>query len=111
LQKCNAKTQKSRIICKNVLRKRKICAIVTLRKCKNEERRDIALFNKLKFKAVVIESGKTLADIAEFLKINESTLYRKINGTSEFSRDEIQNICDFLNLDSPVEIFFAKEIT
>ena len=64
------------------------------------------MFNKLKFKAAVIESGKTIADVAEYLNINESTLYRKINGTSEFSRDEIQNV--FLKLDSPLEIFFAK---
>ncbi len=69
------------------------------------------MFNKLKFKAAVIESGKTMADVAEYLNINESTLYRKINGTSEFSRDEIQNICIFLHLDSPVEIFFAENIT
>lgn len=66
------------------------------------------MFNKLKFKAAVIESRKTIADVAEYLNINESTLYRKINGTSEFSRDEIQNICVFLKLDSPLEIFFAK---
>ncbi len=69
------------------------------------------MFNKLKFKAAVIEGGKTIADVAEYLNINESTLYRKINGTSEFSRDEIQNICVFLKLDSPLEIFFAKELT
>ncbi len=69
------------------------------------------MFNKLKFKAAVIERGKTIADVAEYLKINESTLYRKINGTSEFSRDEIQNICIFLKLDSPLEIFFANELT
>lgn len=69
------------------------------------------MFNKLKFKAAVIEKGKTIADVAEYLGINESTLYRKINGTSEFSRDEIQNICAFLELDSPLEIFFANKLT
>lgn len=69
------------------------------------------MFNKLKFKAAVIESGKTIGDVAKYLNINESTLYRKINGTSEFSRDEIQNICVFLRLDSPLDIFFAKELT
>lgn len=68
------------------------------------------MFNKLKFKAAVIEGGKTIADVAEYLNINESTLYRKINGTSEFSRDEIQNICVFLKLDSPLEIFLQKNL-
>ena len=69
------------------------------------------MFNKLKFKAAVIERGKTISSVAEYLKINESTLYRKINGVSEFSREEIQNICLFLDLDSPLEIFFANELT
>lgn len=69
------------------------------------------MFNKLKFKAAVVENGKTISDVAKHLKINESTLYRKINGVSEFSRSEIQDICCFLNLDSPVDIFFAHEFT
>ncbi len=69
------------------------------------------MFNKLKFKAAVVESGKTISDVAKYLKISDSTLYRKINGISEFSRDEIQNICIYLKLDSPVEIFFANKIT
>ncbi len=65
------------------------------------------MFNKLKFKATVIERGKTMSDVAEYLNINESTLYRKVNGYSEFSRDEIQKICILLELESPVDIFFA----
>ena len=69
------------------------------------------MFNKLKFKAAIVENGKTIADVAKYLNINESTLYRKSSGASEFNRDEIQNICIFLHLDSPVEIFFAENIT
>lgn len=69
------------------------------------------MFNKLKFKATMVEKGKTMSELAKYLKINESTLYRKINGVSEFSRDEIQEICCFLDLDSPVDIFFAKKLT
>ncbi len=102
--------QKQKNICKNVLHLRKSCVIVFLRKCKKKGEQG-TLFNKLKFKAAVVENGKTIADVAEYLEINESTLYRKINGTSEFNRDEIQNICIFLHLDSPVEIFFAENIT
>ena len=66
------------------------------------------MFNKLKFKAAVVEKGKTLEDVANFLNINYATLYRKMNGHSEFSRDEIQKICGFLELESPIDIFFAK---
>ena len=87
------------------MRKRKNGVIVNLRKRKRRELKQ--LFNKLKFKAAVIERGKTMSDVAEYLKINESTLYRKVNGSSEFSRDEIQKICTLLELESPVDIFFA----
>ena len=32
------------------------------------------MFNKLKFKAAVVENGKTMADVAKYLNINEATL-------------------------------------
>lgn len=69
------------------------------------------MFNKRKFKAVLVEKGLTLSDVAKHLKINESTLYRKVNENTEFTRKEIQEICDLLKLDSPTDIFFAKELT
>ena len=94
------------------MRKRKIGAIVILRKRKKKkEGREKIMFNKLKFKAAVVENGKTMADVAKYLNINEATLSRKVNGITEFSREEIQKICEFLNLESPVDIFFAKELT
>ncbi|MDO4649159.1 MAG: helix-turn-helix transcriptional regulator [Eubacteriales bacterium] len=69
------------------------------------------MFDRIKFKKAVIDDGKTMADVAKYLGINEATLYRKLNGSSEFSRDEIQQICTFLHLDSPMEIFFAEKLT
>lgn len=69
------------------------------------------MFDKLKFKAAVVGKGKTMAEVAKYLNINESTLYRKVNGETEFSRQEIQSICSFLKLESPIDIFFAKELT
>lgn len=47
------------------------------------------MFDKLKFKAKVVEKGKSLADVANYLGINESTLYRKVNKETECSRLEI----------------------
>lgn len=69
------------------------------------------MFNKLKFKAAVVENGKTLKDVADYLGINTTTLYRKVEGLSEFDRSEIQKICTFLNLQSPVDIFFDQQLT
>lgn len=65
------------------------------------------MFDKLKFKAAVVGKGKTMKDVAIAIGVNESTLYRKVNGVSQFSREEIQTICRYLELDSPIEIFFA----
>ena len=59
----------------------------------------------------MVEKGKTISELAKYLEINESTLYRKINGVSEFNWNEIQKICYFLDLDSPIDIFFTKNLT
>ena len=52
---------------------------------------------------------KTVKDVAEAVGINEATLYRKINGTSDFTRNKIQLIRQYLNLcaEEVDEIFFA----
>ena len=59
----------------------------------------------------MVEKGKTISELAKYLEINESTLYRKINGVSEFNWNEIQKICYFLDLDSPIDIFFTINLT
>ena len=53
------------------------------------------------------ESGKSIANMCEMLKISRSAFYRKCTGKSEFTHSEIQKIVAYLNLDSPMEIFFA----
>lgn len=69
------------------------------------------MFNKLKFKGALASKGLTMNKLAEKLHMNTTTLYRKTTGTSEFTRDEIQRICQILELQSPVDIFFDKDIT
>ncbi len=51
--------------------------------------------------------------VASELGINTATLYRKLNGSTEFTRSEIQSLRHILKL-SPEDadaIFFAKELT
>ncbi len=69
------------------------------------------MFNYKRFKAALILSGRTMKDVSNALKINEATLYRKCHGKSEFTRREIQEICKYLDLDSPVGVFFDEELT
>ncbi|MPN24509.1 hypothetical protein SDC9_171908 [bioreactor metagenome] len=69
------------------------------------------MFDKKKFKARLILSGKTLQEVADILGINLATLYRKMNGESDFYRNEMQILCKELKIDNPAEIFFAEKIT
>lgn len=68
------------------------------------------MFNYKRFKAALVLNGKTLKDVSEALNINEATLSRKCHGKSEFTRKEIQEICNYLNLESPVGVFFDREL-
>ena len=68
------------------------------------------MFNKNKLRAKVIENGFAMKQIAEMLHISEVTLYRKINGTSDFTRKEIQKLKEILKLDAKTteEVFFTE---
>lgn len=63
--------------------------------------------NKALLEYKMKERGKSISDMCLMLGISRSAFYRKCKGISEFTQSEIQKIVDFLNLDSPVEIFFA----
>lgn len=68
------------------------------------------MFNRKAFQLAVVAADTTYEDVAKAIGINASTLYRKISGQSEFTRAEIQKICEVLNLDSPMDIFFTDEL-
>lgn len=63
--------------------------------------------NKALLEYKMKEQGKSISDMCEMLGISRSAFYRKCNGKSEFTQSEIQKVVDYLNLDSPVGIFFA----
>ena len=69
------------------------------------------MFNKLKFKACIVEAGLTISKLAKMLGINEATLYRKINRDGDFSRKEIQKLKTILKISNPDEIFFEEKLT
>ncbi len=69
------------------------------------------MFDEIAFRYFLAKKGKTLQDIATTLGISKVTLYRKINGESDFFRDEIAKCCEVLGKENMQEIFFAKEVT
>ena len=68
------------------------------------------MFHRKAFQLALVAADTTCEDVAKAIGINTSTLYRKINGQSEFTRAEIQKICEVLHLDSPMDIFFTNEL-
>lgn len=55
--------------------------------------------------------GVTRTELCKMLNMSRSAFYRKCNGLSEFTRCEIQKIVDYLQLDSPVGIFFDSKVS
>jgi len=70
------------------------------------------MFDKNKFKGAVVARGKTVEGMADVMGVNAATLYRKINGASDFTRQEIQAVRFALSLtdDDVMDIFFAPEL-
>ena len=54
------------------------------------------------------KKGVTIEEMCKVIGISRSAFYRKCNGTSEFTQSEIQTIVDYLKLESPMGIFFAR---
>ncbi|MDU0989261.1 MAG: hypothetical protein E7A71_00315 [Enterococcus faecium] len=71
------------------------------------------MFNEKLFRMALLREEVSLQQISKLLGINLATLYRKMRGDSDFYRDEIQQICDFLHLElkEKEEIFFDQKIT
>ena len=68
------------------------------------------MFDKRRFMAQLALKGVTLKELAKNLEIDESTLYRKINNDGRFTRKEMNNMIDFLEIEDPNNIFFANEL-
>lgn len=65
--------------------------------------------HKLEYEMSIRNVSK--AELCKELHISRSAFYRKCNGISEFTREEIQKIVDFLGLESPMGIFFVDKVS
>lgn len=61
----------------------------------------------------IVEKGMTIGEFCETAKFVRSTFDRKMNGASEFDRDEIERIIAVLDLtwEEARNIFFADDVT
>jgi hypothetical protein len=49
--------------------------------------------------------------MSDILGISKSAFYRKMNQTSDFTRNEMEIIINTLHLEDPMSIFFANEVS
>lgn len=63
-----------------------------------------------RLKSVMVLNGKTQEDVAEAIGIAPKTFYLKLK-KGVFGSDEIEKMIDYLNIDEPMPIFFAKTVT
>lgn len=66
------------------------------------------MFKENEFRAQIKRADKTNKEVAAYLGIDESTLYRKIKANGNFTREEINKIVRFLGIEDPKDIFFAE---
>lgn len=69
--------------------------------------------NQTEFKVAQIRAGLTREDIAKILGLNSATIYRKINGESDFTLNELKKLKKILGLtNNDVDrIFFTDGLT
>jgi len=68
------------------------------------------VFNKVEFEVAMLRKGVKRTELAKALGIDVSTLYRKLENDGDFDRSQISAIMDYLDIDDPNPIFFAKDL-
>ena len=70
------------------------------------------MLNRLKLKAVQVESGISVEEISNKICLNQATVYRKMSGKSEFTASEMIAIKRILYIDfqSFCDIFLAPNL-
>lgn len=57
------------------------------------------------------KKGVSVNDMCNVLHISKSGYYRRMSGKTQFTLDEIQQIVDYLALNSPMGIFFKEKVS
>lgn len=61
-------------------------------------------------RGIIAKNGKTQTDVAKMLNITPKTFYSRMK-KGVFGSDEIQIMINELNINNPMEIFFATRVT
>lgn len=63
-----------------------------------------------RLKSVIVLNGKTQEDVAKHLGMSSKTFYLRMK-KGVFGSDEIDKMVEYLKIDDPMAIFFAKNVT
>lgn len=74
-------------------------------------RLEARILDKYKLEYEMKSRGISVGELCSAVNISRSAFYRKCNGLSEFTQGEIQNIVDYLGLQSPMGIFFVDKVS
>lgn len=66
------------------------------------------MVNTNELRGVIAKNGLSQTDVAKMLGITPKTFYDRMS-KGVFGSDEIQIMIDRLQIDNPMDIFFAKE--
>lgn len=68
------------------------------------------MVNTNKLRGIIAERGLDQKDVAEMIEKSPKTFYEKMK-KGKFDSDEIMKMVAGLNIENPVEIFFANDVT
>ena len=68
------------------------------------------MINTNALRGIIVSKGLTQQEVAEHIGINPKTFGKKMK-KGVFGSDEMEAMIELLDIDNPVEIFFAKEVT
>ena len=68
------------------------------------------MFDRRKLQAQMVLKGYNVSQVAEMLGINSATMYRKLGNDGDFSRTEINQLIDILDIKDIRGIFFASSV-
>ena len=69
------------------------------------------MFDKKQLEAELVLAGITRSNFAKDLGMNTSTLYKKMNGKTDWTLSEIHRTGEILGEDKIPRIFFAKKVS
>ena len=69
------------------------------------------MMNRLKLESVMKAKGVSVGELCQEIGMSRSAFYRKCRGITEFTHSEIEHIVTYLDLGTPMGIFFAEKVS